>query len=158
MVLLIGTWIILYWTEALFTESHLVGYYCCVSEQDLPASGTFERMVNDFFRYSPGKYLPSTILILINVSLFIATIATAHKKYWLPFLFIFFNIIFVIIDFELITASWFISDWLVGPQTTVYKGYHRTGYGIVLHLALWSGFLITLWKVRASLKILHSSA
>jgi len=59
VILLLGTWVVLYWSESLFTESHLVGYYCCVSEQDLPAIGTLERTISDFFRISPGKHLPS---------------------------------------------------------------------------------------------------
>lgn len=152
VLLLVGTWGILYGVEALFTESHLVGYYCCISEQELPATGTFERAVNDFFRYPPGQHLLPMLFTLINISLFMTTLSVARQKYWIPYLFIFFNIIYVAIDFELIGASWFISDWINGPQTTVYKGYHRTWYGIAFHFALWSAFFIIIWKARALLK------
>jgi hypothetical protein len=31
VVLLLGTWMVLYWSESLFAESHLVGYSCCAA-------------------------------------------------------------------------------------------------------------------------------
>ena len=36
LLLLVGTWIMLYWVESLFTESHLVSYTCCLADQELP--------------------------------------------------------------------------------------------------------------------------
>lgn len=45
---------------------------------------------------------------------------------------------------------------IVGPQTSVYKGYIRTWYGIVLHLMLWGGFFVALFRVP--MKLLRKSA
>ena len=154
VVLLLGTWAVLYWSESLFTESHLVGYYCCVTEQDLPAPGTLERAASDFFRTSLGMHLPSLIFVAATVGIFAVSARYARKRncWWLPFLFIAFGILYLLVDFELVMISWSISDRLVGPQTSAYKGYHRTWYGIVLHLALWFGFLVTLSRVPVKLK------
>ena len=152
VIILIGTWIILYWAESLFTESHLVGYYCCVTEQDLPARGTLERTLSDFFRTSPGMHLPSLVFVALNAGFFIVSIRHAHKNYWwLPYVFIAFNILYLMADFLFFGVSWSISDRMVGRQTSAYKGYYRTWYGIALHLMLWSGFFITLSKVPMKL-------
>ena len=69
IVVLSGTWIALYWGESLFTETHLVGYYCCVTEQDLPVPGTLERTLSDFFRTLPGMQLPSLAFVATDASL-----------------------------------------------------------------------------------------
>ena len=154
VIVLLGTLIVLYWSESLFTESHLVGYYCCVTEQDLPAPGTLERTMSDFFRTSPGIHLPSLVFVAASVSLFAISVWYARGKnyWWLPFLFIAFNILYLLVDFWLVSVSWAISDWLVGPQASAYKGYHRTWYGIALHLMLWCGFFILLSRVPVKLK------
>ena len=152
VVVLLGTWAVLYWTESLFTESHLVGYYCCVTEQDLPEPGTLERTLSDFFRTSPGKHLPSLVFVGANAGLFAISLRRGRKlTWWLPWLFILFSIAYVLVDFQLLVVSWSISDRLIGPQTGVYKGYERTWYGIVLHLMLWAAFFATisvaLWRL-----------
>jgi hypothetical protein len=145
IVVLVGTWIALFWGESLFTESHLVGYYCCVTEQELPAPGSLERTMSDFFRTLPGKHLPSLIFVGVNVCLFVLCMRRGDgNTWWLPFLFIAFNTLYLLVDFELVVVSWSISNRLVGPQTGAYKGYGRTGYGIVLHLMLWGAYLLTL--------------
>ena len=145
IVVLVGTWTALYWGESLFTESHLVGYYCCVTEQELPAPGSLERTMSDFFRTLPGKHLPSLILVGVNVGLFVLCMRRGGRNtWWLPFLFVAFNTLYLLVDFELVVVSWSISNRLVGPQTGAYKGYGRTWYGIVLHLMLWGAYLLTL--------------
>ena len=144
VALLLGTWVVLYWTQSLFTESHLVGYYCCVSEQDLPAMGTLERIISDFFRTSPGKDLPSLLFVSVGVGIFTTRVRKARRKVWLPFFFVLFNILYLIVDFWLMGISWFISDGVVGPLTSAYKGYHRTWYGIVSHLLLWGVFFFAM--------------
>jgi hypothetical protein len=145
IVVLVGTWIALYWGESLFTESHLVGYYCCVTDQELPAPGSLERTMSDFFRTLPGKHLPSLIFVGVNVGLFFLCVRRGGgNTWWLPFLFIAFNTLYLLVDFELMVVSWSISNRLVGPQTGAYKGYGRTWYGIVVHLMLWGAYLLTL--------------
>jgi hypothetical protein len=89
VLLMAGTWIALYWEESLFNESHLVGYYCCVTEQDLPDPGTLERTLSDFFRTSPGRHLPSLIFVGANAGLFAVRIRRGRGTgWWLPFLFV----------------------------------------------------------------------
>ena len=48
-------------------------------------------------------------------------------------MFVAFSIISLILDFELLVASWAIGDQLVGRRTSPYAGYDRTWSGIVLH-------------------------
>jgi hypothetical protein len=151
-VVLAATWTMLYRTEAMFTESHLVGYYCCATEQDLPESGTLERTLSDFFRTSPGKHLPSLLFVGAYAGLFAVSLRRGSKRaWWLPWLFIIFSIIYILVDFQLLVVSWSIGDLLVGPQTGIYKGYERTCYGIALHLILWIAFFATistiLWRL-----------
>jgi hypothetical protein len=147
LVLLLATWGALYWSEALFTESHLVGYYCCVSDQDLPAIGTLERTISDFFGTSLGKHLPSLLFISIIAAIFLRGMRKKRGNVWLPFLFVLLGLLYLVVDFWLINISWSISNSLVGPQTSAYKGYHRTWYGIALHLILWAGFFFALTRV-----------
>jgi len=99
-------------------------------------------------------YLPSLIFVAANVSLFAISVWYARRNnyWWLPFLFIAFSILYLLIDFGLMGVSWSISDRLVGPPTSAYKGYHRTRHGIVLHLMLWFGFFVMLSRVPVKLK------
>lgn len=152
VVVLVGTWVVLYGIESLFTEAFLVGYYCCVTEQDLPPVGTWDRTLSDFFRTSPGMHLPSLIFVAVGVSFFVIHMRRARRSYWrLPYLFIAFNIFYLLAVFWLTFAAWTISDWMVGPQIGVYKGYDRTWYGIVLHLLFWGGFFVILCRAPAKL-------
>ena len=157
LILLVGTWIMLYWVESLFTESHLVSYTCCLADQELPPPGSIEKMVNHFFAHSPGRYLPALIFILLNIGFFVATLRFAGEKHWLPFMFIGFNLMYVAFSLWLFTFSWLISDLLVGPQTTAYRGYHRTWYGIVFHFTLWALFFVTIWQVKKSMVLRASN-
>jgi len=98
-------------------------------------------------------HLPSLIFVAVNASLFAVNVWRGRRNYWwLPFLFIAFNIVYLLVDFWLVGVSWSISDRIVGPQTSVYKGYHRTWYGIALHLMLWGGFFITLFRAPMKLR------
>jgi hypothetical protein len=151
-VVLLAAWALLYWTESMFTESHLGGYYCCAADYDLPAPGTLERTLSDFFQASPGKHLPSLLFVGANVALFALTLRRERRPvWWLPWLFILFTVTYVLLDFELLVFSWSISNRLVGPRTSPYAGYDRTWYGIALHLALWAVYFLTLtgllWKL-----------
>ncbi len=152
VVLLVATWMVVYWAESQFTESHLVGYYCCATEQDLPAPGTLERSLSDFFRTSPGMHLPAVVFVAANVCFFALSLRRGRGHYWwLPFLFVALNVLYLWLDFELLAVSWLISNRLVGPQTSAYKGYERTWYGILLHLMLWGVFFIALSGVLRKL-------
>lgn len=153
VALLFGAWMVIYWSESLFTESHLVGYYCCVTDQDLPARGTLARTASDIFRTFPGKHLLSLIFVTANLWCSVHSLKSARGAYpwWLPFLFVVCGIVYLLTSFWLVGISWSISNRLVGPQTSAYKGYDRTWYGIVLHLMLWVGYFAALSKVATKL-------
>lgn len=156
VAMLIGTWRISYEMESWFTESHLVGYTCCVTEQDLPAVGTPERTLSDFFRVSPGMHLPSLVFVMANLTLFVISVRRAPRDYWwLPYLFVALNIVYLLVDLMFTGLSWSIGDWVAGPRTTVYAGYSRTWYGIVMHLILWVCLFIVLF--RAPVKLTRNS-
>ena len=150
-LLLLGTWTVMFWLESLFTESHLVGYYCCVTEADLPARGTLTRMVSDFFRVFPGRYLLSVIFVVANLWLYILSLRRnrGRNAWWLPFLFIACGIAYALASIFLVSVSWSISDYVVGPTKSAYKGLNRAWYGIVLHLTLWAGYFFALSRVAA---------
>jgi hypothetical protein len=149
---LVAAWALLYWTESMFTESFLGGYYCCAAEHDLPEPGTVERTLSDFFQTSPGKHLPSLLFVGANVGFFAFSLRRKRRlAWWLPWMFIVLIIIYILADFELLVLSWAISNRVLGPRTGIYAGYERTWYGIALHLMLWAAFFATisvaLWRL-----------
>lgn len=145
LALLLAAWALLYWSESLFTESHLVGYYCCVTEQDLPEPGTLERTMSDFFKTSLGQHLPSLLFVGANVALFALSLRRTRRLiWWLPWLFVALVIVYVWADYRLLVLSWTLSNRFVGPRTSAYAGYERTSYGSVLHLLLWGVYLTAL--------------
>jgi len=144
ILLLLCTWAVLYEVEALFAESHLVGYNCCVSEEDWAGVSTLERTMSDFFRTAPGKYLPPLLFLGVNLSLFVRGMWKARGKVRLPFLFVLLSGLYVVVELWLVGTTWSISELIVGPQTGVYKGYHHTWYGIVGHILLWGALFFAL--------------
>ena len=146
VVLMVGAWVFVFEIEGWFTDSHLAGYYCCVTERDLPARGTLARTVSDFFHAFPGKHLPSLVFVAANLWIFVLNVRHNHGKYrwWLPFLFTCCVFVYLLVDYWLVGISWSISNRLVGPSSGAYKGYDRTWYGIVLHLMLWVGYFAAL--------------
>lgn len=146
ILFLIGTWDIIFASEALFAESHLASYYCCLTPQELQKIGTLERTVSEFFHAFPGEGLPGVLFISANLAIFVSAWRKTPKASWLPFVFVLFNFLYVLVDFAAIALSWTISNAIVGPQITPYKGYYRTWYGIVLHFVLWGVFLFALVK------------
>ena len=144
ILLLLGIWTVLYEAEALFTESHLVGYNCCVYEEDWASVSTLERASSDFFRAAPGKYLPPVLFLAVNFSLFASGMWKARGRAWLPLLFVLFSGLYLVVDFWLVGVTWSISERIAGPITGIYKGYDHTWYGIVGHLLLWGALFFAL--------------
>jgi pilus assembly protein TadC len=66
------------------------------------------------------------------------------------FLFALLGILFLGASLALVTLSWSISAWLVGPFTDAYKGYDRTWYGIVLHFLLWGVYFLAMARVSSA--------
>lgn len=151
LLLLIGSWGILFWWVSLFTEALLVPWYCC-SLDSLPAVGTWHRVINDFFGGLPGSVLPSLTMVLISVFIFVVRVTQAKNKVWLPAIFFLAYLFLLAADLVVTNLSWGLSNWIVGPRTDgIDAGYHRTWYGILSHLMLWSLFFLTLVKVKISL-------
>jgi hypothetical protein len=145
---LIGTWFVLYLTESLFAESHLAAYYCCLMPDALSQLPAWEQALSNFFNSWPGQTLVAGVFIGLNAVVFLRALQKAHRsnRVWLPLLFVLLNILYVGVAFTVVSLSWSISDWVVGPRLSAYKGYHRTWYGIVLHFALWVDFYRLLLK------------
>lgn len=146
--LLLGTVLVVaYWSELLFTESHLVGYYCCITEQDLPQLGSVARAFSDFFRTPIGLNLPSLIFIGLTVGLFVYVWRYKRVKAWqMPFLFAGLAFMYVVAELAMVGVSWTISNAVLGIRTTPYAGYERTWYGISLHFLLWVVYFAALLK------------
>ena len=147
VLILIGTWKILYEIELTFTESNLAGYYCCATEQDLPAPGTLERTLSDFFKGSPGKHLPSLAFVLISAGIFVSVVHRTRGHSFLPLVFICFNVLYFTACLLLLNFSWTVSDGINGPRTGVYTGYERTWIGIVVHFGVWVLFFKAMYVV-----------
>jgi hypothetical protein len=100
-------------------------------------------------------HLPPLVFVGVNIVLFATTLSHVRttKCWWLPFLFVALNVLYVLANFWLFSVSWRVSDLLVGPPTSAYKGYDRTWYGIVLHLVLWFVFYAGLLRISWKLKV-----
>jgi len=97
-------------------------------------------------------HLPSLVFVAASAGLFAIGMRRGGRNYWwLPYLFVAFNMLYLQVDYGLMVASWAIGDRLLGPQTSVYKGYGRTWYGIVLHLMLWAAYFGALFAVTGKL-------
>lgn len=148
LVLLLTSWVIVYWWTALFTEALLVPWYCC-GQDSIPAIGTWQRTINDFFNEFPGSALPSLTFVTISIAIFISRLSKAKNRVWLPAIFFLAFVILLAADLAVTNLSWAISSWIVGPwRGALDVGYHRTWYGIVSHLALWCIFFAILAKVK----------
>lgn len=146
--LLIGSWVALYWWGSLFTEALLVPWYCC-DPATLPALGTWQRTVNDFFAAPLGSILPSMALVLTAVTIFGVRMRRAENRVWLPLAFFLANMLFLAADLFVTELSWALSNWLVGPRVSgIDAGYDRTWYGIISHLMLYGVFFLALAKAR----------
>lgn len=117
------------------------------TEQDLPAHGTLERTLSDFFKGSPGKHLPSLAFVLISAAVFVSAARRTRGHFLLPFVFVCFNALYFTACFLLAVFSWTVSDGINGPRTSVYAGYERTWIGIVVHFGVWVLFFKAMYVV-----------
>jgi hypothetical protein len=147
---LAGLWWLMYVFGLFFTEASLVGYYCCVTEQDLPPSGSLARNVHDFFRTPLGSQVPSLALLAVSVGI------SAYLLRRRPLLHVLEASLLaccgaVFLSAFLSGVGWQISEWVNGPQLSAYKGFERTVYVIVLQLLLWMGYVWALLSSRSPL-------
>jgi hypothetical protein len=146
--ILLVTWITLYLWESIFTESRLVGYYCCVNEQDLPAPGTIERTLGDYFRETPGKHLLALTLVSVNAAIFVLlTEKATGARAPIPIVLALLNAVYLFASAGLVLLSVSVTERIGGPATGPYQGYNRTWYDIALHLVLVALFFFALTRV-----------
>jgi hypothetical protein len=146
VILLIGTWVILFGWLSLSTEALLVPWYSGL--EPLPALGMWQRTINDFFAVFPGNILPSILFILVEITIFGFRYSRSENRTWLPAAFFLANVILLGADLMVTNLSWAISNWLVGPRVGIDAGFHRTWYGIVAHLTLWTVFFMALARTK----------
>lgn len=68
LFLLAGTWLLLFHLSSLWTKGVLVPWDIAI---EVPPVGSWERNLNDFFSVSPGKSIPSAVLLSISAGLFL---------------------------------------------------------------------------------------
>lgn len=147
IVLLFGSWIVLYVGFELATGALLVPWHCECAWDTRPALDTLARAVNDFFA-GPGRLLPSQLFVLISAGIFAVRSWRAQHRTWLPLTFALANVVLFAADLAVTSLSWAVSDWVVGPSSGgIDAGYHRTWYGIAAHLMLWIAFSICLVRL-----------
>jgi hypothetical protein len=110
--------------------------------------GTWQRTINDFFAVFPGTILPSFLFILIEIIIFSFKFPRSDNRTWLPAAFALANFLFLAADLTVTNLSWTVSNWLVGPRVGIDAGFHRTWYGIVAHLILWTIFFLILARAK----------
>lgn len=138
--LLVGIWFVLYWFELLFTESHLVGYYCCLTSRELPLLGTPARTMTEFFKTPLGQHAFPAFFVSVSVG--ITAYRLHQQKLWLETIrsVLGISLIYLILEILLVGIGWSLSTWIFGPQQTAYSGLERRMGGIILHLGLWITF------------------
>ncbi len=144
IILLIGTWYLLYLWLMAITESWLVPWDTW-SEPVRPLLGTPDRAVNDFFESGWGSYLPALIIIIASLGLFmVKTVFFKTQQTSLPWLFAISNFVFLLSSLMLSSIGWQLADlWLSQPRPNIDVGYHRTWPMIVMEVIL-SALLLTI--------------
>ncbi len=112
--LLIGSWVVLYWLQLLSTEALLAPWYCC-DLGALPALGTWQRTVNDFFAAPLGSILPSVALVLTGITIFGVRMRRAENPVWLPLAFFLANMLLLAADLFVTELSWAHQTAWTGP-------------------------------------------
>jgi hypothetical protein len=146
VVLLAGLWGVMFLFEALFAESYLASYYCCMMASDLQKISVIEQSLSQFFTSSPGQELPALLFILVNSALLIHGLRNVNRPIRLLWVVLLLSVGYIAAELVFFSLSRSISYWVFGPQTTPYKGYYLNVYGIVTHAGLWILFWFSLIK------------
>jgi hypothetical protein len=104
--------------------------------------------VSDFFRTSPGRELPALLFVGVSGLLFVSALRRSSSPAAVLSAFMLLSLVYLVSSYLLVGLSWSVSNWIIGPQLTPYKGYERTWYGIVVHGALWLSFFYILLKLN----------
>lgn len=144
-ILLIGSWLILFFTLTFFTELIMAPWDTAIH---LPEVGTWQRTLNDFFDFSVGKYLLSIPAILLSLRLVVTRRGTS-----LAYLgrLAAGNVLFVGALWVLFVAASAINNQILFPYPPVlydptYRGYHLSVFPMAVMLAACAGWVI--WQRR----------
>ena len=157
IILLIGTWYLLFLWLMAMTESWLVPWDTW-GEPVRPPVGTSARTVNDFFESGFGSYLPALIIIVTSLGLFTAKAAFLKtQRALLPWLFAVSNFIFVLSSLVVAFVGWQLADlWLSQPRPEIDVGYHRTWPMIVMTIVMLAFLMTTQARVNLEWRILSA--
>ena len=137
---LAGAWRFVFLWQAMLAEGWYAPWDMAPGR---PPIGTWERALNDFFANPVGSILPGTLIIVISLILFVARLARARRKFWLPVLFSASNIVFVMLNMLLtIGLAHLINLWLPQPVAGFDAGYHRAWPVIALNICLAIGLVV----------------
>ena len=147
LLLLLGTWVIMYYWILGATEGWLVPWDCWpVSYR--PAVGTWARTVNDFFESRPGSILPSIAVVAIGVCTFIVRVARTRDRTLLPVTFAATNLVFLVADLFLVIFAHLLPNlWLPKPRPEVDIGYHHTWPAILVTIVLLTVLFVVQSKI-----------
>lgn len=148
-VLLVGSWVLIFFTLTLFTELIMAPWDTAIH---LPETGTWQRTLNDFFDFSVGKYLLSVPVILLNVWL----VASHRAKPAFLARAVMGNLIFVGALWALFLLAATINNQILYPYPPVlydptYTGYHRSVFPMAVMLAACAGWIVWQRRVTRSL-------
>jgi hypothetical protein len=143
MLFLVGTWyFLLLWIMGM-TEGWLVPWDTVPGR---PPLGTWQRTVNDFFEVPPGAILLAIVVVTISVIIFVARVAQAEHRAWLPLTFAATNLVFMLADTVLAILAHQLPDlWLPKPRPPIDVGYHRTWPALLVTVVL----LVILFLVQS---------
>lgn len=157
ILVLVGTWYLLYLWLMAMTEGWLVPWDTW-SEPIRPPVGTPTRTINDFFESGFGSYLPAVVVVTASVGLFLCKVAFSKTNgLLLPWLFAGFNFIFFLGSLVSAFVGWRLTDlWLPQPRPDIDVGYHRTWPMIAMTMILVAFLLIIQAKVNLDWRRLSS--
>jgi len=143
ILLLTGTWYLLFMYTAAMTEGWLVPWDCWPASER-PLFGTWERTMNDFFEVPPGSILPGIVVVTISTGIFLSRTLRATKRTLLPLAFATTNLLFLVVDAFLVAVAHQLRDFWRPPNDI---GYHQTWPAILVTTILLSTLFIVQLKI-----------
>jgi hypothetical protein len=121
---LAGIWFVLWMWFLLMTEGWLVPWD---TTSIRPPVGSLVRTINDFFEVAPGGYLPATLFVLADASIFVWRFRRVGNRMLLPFFFAISNLAFGVLATVLAILSHQLPNlWLPQPRPEFDAGFHLT--------------------------------
>ncbi len=155
-ILLIGSWLLIFFTLTFFTELIMAPWDTAIH---LPEVGTWQRTLNDFFDFSLGKYLLSVPVILLNIWL----VASNRAKPAFLGHVVMGNLVFVGALWALFMLAAAINNQILYPYPPVaydpnYRGYHLSVFPMAVMLAACAGWVMWQRRVERALSARTATA